>query len=188
MDRTRPAAPHLRPPGDGGLRTAPAVRAAGSGWTWLPTAWAWSSDNLSVCFWQRVTPGGVRGAQKIRVVETAVAGNLDSDEIGLFEGFVHRSQLYLCHDKTGIVAEKLVHFPHVAAISTAHEITVLVDDSTPAQTQEVARLVEGYLLLKLITAESAVLRTALDGEVGMVIAYADRNLRSISTPLIASIP
>ena len=36
-----------------------------------------------------------------------------------------------------------------------------------------ARLVEGYLLLKLITAETAILRTALDGEVGMVVAYAD---------------
>ena len=76
-------------------------------------------------------------------------------------------EFHLCHDKTIIVAMKLIDLESV--LTTLDEPTRLVDNAGFAQGEQVFCLVEGDLLLKLITAQAAVETGSLDGQETAVV-------------------
>ena len=104
----------------------------------------------------------------VRVVEASVACHLLSDEVGLLVNFVLALQFHLGHNKTSIVAMKLVHLEGVAA--ALHQIAMLVDDARFADVHQLVGLVERNLLFKLEAREPPIGRRTFDGQETAVVA------------------
>lgn len=105
------------------------------------------------------------------VVEMAVTGDLRANEVRLLERLRLTGQLHLGHHEPVVVAMKLVHLKDV--VTTLDEPAVLVDDTTPAELQQVVSLVKGYLFLKLITRHPTVITLAFDGKIGLIVTDSD---------------
>ena len=74
---------------------------------------------------------------------------------------------------------KLIDLEGVAA--TLHQPAGLVDDAWLAQFEEVLRLVERYLLLKLIAAQATILAGTFNGQVSAIVAEAHPDGTSATT-------
>lgn len=107
----------------------------------------------------------------MRVIVPAVASDLTADEGRLCVFLSLTSKFYLSHYKSLIVAIKLVNLKHV--VGAAHKITGLVDNAGLAELKELLCLVNSYLLLKLITAETSRVRRSLDGEIPLIVTNAN---------------
>lgn len=105
------------------------------------------------------------------VVEMAVTGDLRANEVRLLERLRFTSQLHLSHDKPIVVAMEFIDLKGM--VTALHEPTVLVDNPTPAELQQVVSLIEGYLLFKLIACHATVIAFPLDGEVSLIITDSD---------------
>lgn len=107
----------------------------------------------------------------MRVVVPAVAGDFAADEGWLCVWFVLAAKLYLSHHESLVVAIKLVNLKHMVA--AAHKIAGLVDNAGLTELKELLCLVNGYLLFKLITAETCTVRRSLDSEITLVATNAN---------------
>ena len=101
----------------------------------------------------------------------AVTRNFGTYEIRLIKSLRLTSQLDLSHNKSIIVTMKLINLKGM--LTALHEPTVLVDNPTPAELQQVVSLIEGYLLFKLITRHPTVITLAFDGKIGLIITDSD---------------
>ena len=107
----------------------------------------------------------------MRVIVSAVARYLIAYEGRLCVWFVLASKFHLSHYMSLIVAIKLVNLKHV--VGAAHKITSLVYNARLAELKELLCLINGYLLLKLITAETSTVRRSFDGEIPLVTTNAN---------------
>ena len=113
------------------------------------------------------------------IIETTVACDLITDEIGLFERFFLIFKFHLGHHQSGIVAIELIYLERMAAVGTGHQVAGLVDNPWLAHLHQMVCLVERNLLLELIARESAVERRPFDGEIAMGIADANPDGASV---------
>ncbi len=126
---------------------------------------------LSIFLRQGITPLRERIAQKMRIIETLVARYLHTDEVGFLIGFALAFQFHLSHHQPLIVTIKLIHLEGM--ITTFHQIAALIDNATLAKLQQMLRLVQRNLLLKLIAGHSAIHRLALNGKVSLLVPCAN---------------
>ena len=77
-----------------------------------------------------------------------VARNLGTEEVGLVKDFRLAAELYLRHHETVIVTMELVNL--IGMFADRHEVTMLVDDTTLTEFQQMRSLIERDLFLKLI--------------------------------------
>lgn len=119
------------------------------------------------------------------VIVTAVASNLSTDEIGLFERFVGCRQLDLGDDKPLVVAVELVDLEGVTAVRAVDEEACLVDDARLTELEQLLCLLGRNLLLELIAGESAIERGTLDGEVAAAATEAHPDGTSVAAADIA---
>ena len=96
------------------------------------------------------------------VVETAVARDLTSDEMGFFVRFVLRRQLNLGHDQPLVIAIKLVDFKNMT--SAAHKPARLVNHTRFAEPEKLFGLLQRDFLFELIAAQTGCIRRPLDGQ------------------------
>ena len=101
----------------------------------------------------------------------AVTRDLRANKIRFFKSLRFTSQLHLSHDKSVVVAMEFIDLKGM--VTALHEPTVLVDDTTPAELQQVVSLVKSYLFLKLITRHPTVITLAFDGKIGLIITDSD---------------
>ena len=126
---------------------------------------------LSIFLRQGITPLRERIAQKMRIIEALVARYLHTDKVGFLIGFALAFQFHLSHYQPLIVTIKLIHLKGM--ITTFHQIAALIDNTTLAKLQQMLRLIQRNLLLKLIAGHSAIHRLALDSKVSLVVSGAN---------------
>ena len=121
----------------------------------------------------RVAPRLVGVVAEVGVVVMPVARDFAPEEWGAKVLLVHVAQLDLGKHQAFVIAVKLVHLDHVLPV--AYEVARLLN-AFATEGEELARIVEGDLLLPLEAADAPIQRGALDGEVALVAsgAYAHR--------------
>ena len=97
---------------------------------------------------------------KMRVVESLLARYLAAKPLGEHYPLIFRLQLYLGHNKALVVAMELINLDGVTLIVDI--VAHLINHSTLSKLQKFHSLLDIYLLLPLITRETAVKRGSLD--------------------------
>ena len=104
-------------------------------------------------------PDGHRGTplpegmgQQIRIIESAVAGDLLPQPCRVFEGLIGTAEFNFRHDQRRIVAIELIHLEE--ALAGRNDITGLVDEAALTKCHQFPGILQRDFLFPLETADS----------------------------------
>lgn len=117
---------------------------------------------------------------QMTVIVPTVTSHFFTDEIGLFERFIGRFQLYFGHHQSFVVTVELIDFKGMSALA-AHQEARLVNGAWLAQFKQMVGLVQGDFFLEFVTAHAAVGRWPLNSEISPVATDAYPDSASVTT-------